>query len=444
MIRSGAFAGAIFENKKGTMLCHKTFRRYTTRRKQGGSQSRRDNSGGPKPRSAGAMLRRHNESEFAREMNELLCENEEWLKALSSCSHIFLSCPRPMTHLLVGGSKDSTPFLRGDSRIRRVPFIIHKPTLQEVQRAYRTLMTVRVRHILEEDDDDEEEEEGEDDKEEVMECENDEEKEEEKRDIPEIPGMCTICLESCIEKSSDVENEEDGDGVTITHRLPCAHLYHSKCIVPWINEWGSCPICRKDAICFKIGIPDTNLFKACRKGDLDAAEHAMEQFKLDETSVSRETYMSLGCGKKGLTALHVATKFGHETVVTWLLECGASPCVRDFHRRPAIRLAASKSVRNCYRRFRARFPERWDYRDANVRNVRAYHIIMCISHSFIHDSDFSHLQFVHAARITHSRKKYKIKCFEFSCVSKSNTLHTDTGCIDGGNGACVRSSVYVK
>ena len=131
-------------------------------------------------------------------------------------------------------------------------------------------------------------------------------------------------------------------------------------------------------------------------------------------------------------------------VVTWLLECGASPCVRDFHRRPAIRLAASKSVRNCYRRFRARFPERWDYRDANVRNVRAYHIIMYISHSFIHDSDFSHLQFVHAARITHSRKKYKIKCFEFSCVSKSNTLHTDTGCIDGGNGACVRSSVYVK
>ena len=145
LIRSGSFAGAVFENKKGSMLCHKTFRRYTTRRKQGGSQSRRDNSGGPKPRSAGAMLRRHNETEFAREMNELLCENEEWVRALSSCSHIFLSCPRPMTHLLVGGPKDNTPFLRGDSRIRRVPFIVHKPTLQEVQRAYRTLMTVRVR-----------------------------------------------------------------------------------------------------------------------------------------------------------------------------------------------------------------------------------------------------------------------------------------------------------
>ena len=208
-----------------------------------------------------------------------------------------------------------------------------------------TLQQTQVRHVLEEDEEEEEEEE----EEEVDELdeqgleENDEEKqEEEKKKIPEIPGMCTICLDSCVEESSEEEKEDDD--VTITHRLPCGHMFHSKCIVPWINEWGSCPICRKDAICFKIGIPDTNLFKACKKGDLDAAERAMEQFK-EETSVSRETYMSLGCGRKGLTALHVATKFGHETVVTWLLECGASPCVRDFHRRPSIRLAKNKNVR---------------------------------------------------------------------------------------------------
>jgi len=60
MLGSGHFAGAIYDCMSGQAIVHKTFHRYTTRRKQGGAQSTSDNSKG-KAKSAGSALRRYNE-----------------------------------------------------------------------------------------------------------------------------------------------------------------------------------------------------------------------------------------------------------------------------------------------------------------------------------------------------------------------------------------------
>lgn len=43
--------------------------------------------------------------------------------------------------------------------------------------------------------------------------------------------VCAIC--------KDVVNV----GETAT-KLPCAHLYHGNCIVPWLGSRNSCPVCR--------------------------------------------------------------------------------------------------------------------------------------------------------------------------------------------------------
>ena len=56
--RSGYFILGIFD--KGTLLVSRQEKRYTTRRKQGGAQHKKDNSTG-KAISMGARLRRHNE-----------------------------------------------------------------------------------------------------------------------------------------------------------------------------------------------------------------------------------------------------------------------------------------------------------------------------------------------------------------------------------------------
>ncbi|RWS18027.1 E3 ubiquitin-protein ligase RNF115-like isoform X1 [Dinothrombium tinctorium] len=44
--------------------------------------------------------------------------------------------------------------------------------------------------------------------------------------------QCTVCME-------DYKLAED------VKKLPCTHVYHHECIVPWLEMHGTCPICRK-------------------------------------------------------------------------------------------------------------------------------------------------------------------------------------------------------
>ena len=42
---------------------------------------------------------------------------------------------------------------------------------------------------------------------------------------------CSICSDRLV------------DGIMLT-RLPCGHIYHTQCIVPWLSRTSSCPTCR--------------------------------------------------------------------------------------------------------------------------------------------------------------------------------------------------------
>ncbi|KAG4222134.1 hypothetical protein PC116_g29391, partial [Phytophthora cactorum] len=73
-------------NREATVLAHKTFHRYTTRRKQGGSQSANDNAKG-NAHSAGSSIRRYNEQALTDEVRLLL---QDWKGLLDTAELLFI------------------------------------------------------------------------------------------------------------------------------------------------------------------------------------------------------------------------------------------------------------------------------------------------------------------------------------------------------------------
>ncbi|QHS72267.1 Vms1p [Saccharomyces paradoxus] len=155
MVGGGHFAGAIVShqrlNIKGNahkkdetlfeqavnFLEHKTFHRYTTRRKQGGSQSAMDNAKG-KANSAGSALRRYNESALKTDIQGVL---RDWEPYLSKCDNIFIRARNVSDRKIF---TDNTILNKDDERIKSFPFTTSRPTVLELKRAWCELSYLKI------------------------------------------------------------------------------------------------------------------------------------------------------------------------------------------------------------------------------------------------------------------------------------------------------------
>lgn len=130
-------------NREATVLAHKTFHRYTTRRKQGGSQSANDSAKGA-AHSAGSSLRRYNEQALVADVRALL---HDWKALLDTSELLFIRATGTTNRRTLFGPYEGQVIQHNDTRIRGFPFSTRRATQNELMRSFIELTRLKVREI---------------------------------------------------------------------------------------------------------------------------------------------------------------------------------------------------------------------------------------------------------------------------------------------------------
>ncbi|KAJ6496791.1 hypothetical protein DFH09DRAFT_341711 [Mycena vulgaris] len=125
------------------VLKHKTFHRYTTRRKQGGSQGLNDNAKG-NAKSAGAQLRRYGEQALRDDIRNLI---QEWAEEIDACERIWIRASGTNRKIFV--DYEDSVIAKGDGRLRTFPFPTRRPTQSELSRCLMELTRAKTSHLTE-------------------------------------------------------------------------------------------------------------------------------------------------------------------------------------------------------------------------------------------------------------------------------------------------------
>ncbi|KAL4792355.1 hypothetical protein BDV19DRAFT_392192 [Aspergillus venezuelensis] len=131
------------EERQARVIAHKTYHRYTTRRKQGGSQSANDASKGA-AHSAGSSLRRYNEATLEKEIRELL---QDWRQQINEAQLLFVRAAGSTNRRILFGQHEGQVLKQNDPRLRGFPFSTRRATQNELMRCFKELTRVKVSQI---------------------------------------------------------------------------------------------------------------------------------------------------------------------------------------------------------------------------------------------------------------------------------------------------------
>jgi len=133
------------EERHPIVKAHKTFHRYTTRRKQGGSQSANDNAKG-NAHSAGSSVRRYNEMALEVDVRGVL---SEWRDVINKSELLLIRATGTTSRRTLYGPYENQVLRANDSRVRGFPFSTRRATQAELMRSFTELTRLKVSTISE-------------------------------------------------------------------------------------------------------------------------------------------------------------------------------------------------------------------------------------------------------------------------------------------------------
>lgn len=309
------------------ILHHKTFHRYTTRRKQGGGQATHDAGGKGAAKSAGANLRRYNEQSLAQDIQSLM---KSWSDSIQASELIFIRSSKSNLKIFLKSKSnpqadndlESYKLNRGDSRIRSLPFVTKRPTFNELKRCFTELTRVKIIKMTEREIRDRETE--------------------LKLMLEREQAKIELDLKKRQEQKDRAKEEE-------AERKRREELkLKSKEDEPLISRWE-------------------RIIDLVQKGKLEALKEFINKHG-DQTQWFETIPIDLipesarnGC----VTLLQIASLSDQSELIEWMLiEGRCDPTIKGekgVGRSTAYELAASKSTRNSFRRVMAKEPTLWDW-----------------------------------------------------------------------------------
>ncbi|CAK8672340.1 unnamed protein product [Clavelina lepadiformis] len=418
LLSAGHFAAAVFDG--ANVAAHKTFHRYVVRAKRGTVQSINDSSkSGSTAKSAGASLRRHNEIALEENIVALLKSWKE--EYLDKSSHIFIRIPHYRKALFYGG-KESI-FEQKDFRIRSIPFVTRRPTFNEVQRVHQELFSVTLHgeqsmtDILSASRPSSEESKN---NLSVKEKEPLKEKKQ-KGKIKLLKTEAKRVESSDTEYEMRIQKEAVNTAALQQFQVSCNNNNKKKKrkkqekdnnsdpiekenkdapIVTQMNKASAHPL---DHLSSEHREVMNKLYTACKTSNFKMLEDSLQCVKekptapnndatvkledlkdsvekldvnsdhkrhqQDTTTIDSHIFASLltlPMDSSGNTLLHIATKAGNKKIIYELLKCGADPAIKNLSSFLPYCISPNKEARNTFRRFRADFPDRYNYTKAQI------------------------------------------------------------------------------